>query len=424
MAFFPRTGGFPGGWPTGRGRKSSAFIRDSPIGFFPRGIGRGMGRGRSRGRGIQSIPIISRGRSRGRGRGKGRGGRGGGGISNATKTKTSNVNPEKKVLTAVNCAIGQLRVAIEAIDPSCSAEMKAAKGLLEKFLSRAGGTRGQSIVIKGPPRPPRKLATFTGRLTFANGGTGGIRNQLSGFKRPLRLGMEQSPPLKKQRITISPTNPGFIRLLEEFDEKEGGFCKTCEVHCPGKDQWESHLRGKKHISKMRWVASVGPDVVFGPTMTVTAAGKEQFHCTSCKITCSGRETWQLHLAGKKHQKKVNPKESAPQFKYRCEICNVACTGEHQMELHLAGRKHLSAVSGDKKPKVKIEMSSDSKVVGSSDEKEEPEMFEIRTHVPGPPKETEGAIRKITPKVKKEPMSPGEKLSLGPPSSGSVVSRTF
>ena len=46
---------------------------------------------------------------------------------------------------------------------------------------------------------------------------------------------------------------------------------------------------------------------------------------------------------------------------------------------MAGRKHLTAMSIDIMPKVKLEVPSDSKIVGSCDEIEEPKVFEIRSH---------------------------------------------
>jgi len=289
-------------------------------------------------------------------------------MHNAPKTKgqASIVDPEQMVMTAVKSAIGQLRVAIDCLDTSCSDEIRSAKVLLDEFVLRAEGPKGRSVSPTAFSVPLRRLAQFKRPLNFSNGETVGLPNNPTSFKRPMSFEAESEPPTKKPK-TEPPIDPAFDRLMREFDVLKGGYCETCEVRCPRKVQWEAHLRGKKHNSKTRWLATVGSDVSSGPTSIITSTGKEKFHCTRCMITCVGKVTWELHLSGKKHLKMLSPKSDGPTFNFSCDICNVSCTGEHQMELHLSGKKHLSAVSGKKVIKIK--------------EEKTPKMFEIRTNGP-------------------------------------------
>jgi hypothetical protein len=76
-----------------------------------------------------------------------------------------------------------------------------------------------------------------------------------------------------------------------------------------------------------------------------------FAFCSGNVQCSGKVTFDSHLEGKSHQKKLKvankeggqqqgaSKKLDPQAAYHCEICNVDCSGEDVYNMHLSGQKH-------------------------------------------------------------------------------------
>jgi hypothetical protein len=71
----------------------------------------------------------------------------------------------------------------------------------------------------------------------------------------------------------------------------------------------------------------------------------EFFCEICKITCYGENNYQEHLKGKKHLNNANGGS-----KIRCDICDIYCSGESNYRDHLAGKKHKKNVKEDVKCK--------------------------------------------------------------------------
>ena len=58
--------------------------------------------------------------------------------------------------------------------------------------------------------------------------------------------------------------------------------------------------------------------------------KSKFQCELCNVKIVGIVQYNIHLAGKKHQKN---------YKLHCELCNVDIIGEDQYNIHIKGKKH-------------------------------------------------------------------------------------
>ncbi|KAM7479049.1 hypothetical protein LguiA_027262 [Lonicera macranthoides] len=63
-------------------------------------------------------------------------------------------------------------------------------------------------------------------------------------------------------------------------------------------------------------------------------------CTVCNVRCSGQIDLVSHLKGKKHLSKVGDNAEKQHW---CTVCNVRCSGPIDLVSHLKGKKHLSMV---------------------------------------------------------------------------------
>ncbi|KRX72736.1 Zinc finger RNA-binding protein, partial [Trichinella sp. T6] len=77
--------------------------------------------------------------------------------------------------------------------------------------------------------------------------------------------------------------------------------------------------------------------------------RKQYACDLCKITCDGKDTFNFHIAGQRHKKRVlqlarekrNCSTSATSSTplYYCEICQISCTSSLALMMHFKGGKH-------------------------------------------------------------------------------------
>ncbi|KAK0428457.1 hypothetical protein QR680_010819 [Steinernema hermaphroditum] len=79
---------------------------------------------------------------------------------------------------------------------------------------------------------------------------------------------------------------------------------------------------------------------------------QQLFCEICKITCAGQQTFQEHLKGKQHKKKLEaaqnqgetPSLAKNKSTYRCDVCDCPCTGKDTYEIHIKGARHQKTVT--------------------------------------------------------------------------------
>ncbi|OUC43588.1 zinc finger, C2H2 type, partial [Trichinella nativa] len=81
--------------------------------------------------------------------------------------------------------------------------------------------------------------------------------------------------------------------------------------------------------------------------------RKQYACDLCKITCDGKDTFNFHIAGQRHKKRVlqlarekrNCSTSATSSTplYYCEICQISCTSSLALMMHFKGGKHNKVI---------------------------------------------------------------------------------
>ncbi|CAN8243845.1 unnamed protein product [Cochlearia groenlandica] len=169
----------------------------------------------------------------------------------------------------------------------------------------------------------------------------------------------------KQRETIA-----------EPKEKVEHVCRLCNLTCVSRIDLDSHLIGRKHISKLRRSEALIDSEKLqekvvgekGQQIEKTAEVKENAEhvCLLCNVTCGSRIDIDSHLMGKKHVSKMRPSEALIDPKklqekgvgengqqrettvepkenvdYVCRLCNVTCHNQIHLDSHLMGRKHVS-----------------------------------------------------------------------------------
>ncbi|CAK9152164.1 unnamed protein product, partial [Ilex paraguariensis] len=109
------------------------------------------------------------------------------------------------------------------------------------------------------------------------------------------------------------------------------WCSICDIRCPEKIHMAAHLKGSKHLSRIK-------------KMFDLCGGEQGWECGICNVRCSAESVMVGHLNGKQHLSRVeqmlNPVDGQPGF---CRICHVMCSGEIDMAAHLNGGKHLSRI---------------------------------------------------------------------------------
>ena len=68
-----------------------------------------------------------------------------------------------------------------------------------------------------------------------------------------------------------------------------------------------------------------------------------FECSLCQVKCTRISTFNDHLSGKQHKKKLEMLHP-PNRNIRCEICNVEANDQVGLDMHLAGKKHKKKVA--------------------------------------------------------------------------------
>ena len=68
-----------------------------------------------------------------------------------------------------------------------------------------------------------------------------------------------------------------------------------------------------------------------------------FECSLCQVKCTRISTFNDHLIGKQHKKKLEMLHP-PNRNIRCEICNVEANDQVGLDMHLAGKKHKKKVA--------------------------------------------------------------------------------
>eukprot|EP00179_Madagascaria_erythrocladioides_P002091 CAMPEP_0198315958 /NCGR_PEP_ID=MMETSP1450-20131203/6027_1 /TAXON_ID=753684 ORGANISM="Madagascaria erythrocladiodes, Strain CCMP3234" /NCGR_SAMPLE_ID=MMETSP1450 /ASSEMBLY_ACC=CAM_ASM_001115 /LENGTH=400 /DNA_ID=CAMNT_0044019087 /DNA_START=50 /DNA_END=1249 /DNA_ORIENTATION=+ len=150
-------------------------------------------------------------------------------------------------------------------------------------------------------------------------------------------------------------------------------CRICDVHCPGREHYDSHAKGKKHLKKAaqlppqrrveleepRWIIihnnTNNPEATTTTTTTATTAassgssyygGRGEIGptppprssiCEICHVDCQSPLALQTHLVGVKHRRAV-VKAVFGGGEKKCEICDVSGPAE-SLKSHFESKGH-------------------------------------------------------------------------------------
>lgn len=103
-----------------------------------------------------------------------------------------------------------------------------------------------------------------------------------------------------ETTTMLPNQTKFTHALR---------CEVCKLDVNSRDSYEKHIAGKKHkknlrsgISSFQVQALIGPVVKQPETKNQVVQSKV---CTTCNVLCTSHDTYIKHIAGKKHAAQVN-----------------------------------------------------------------------------------------------------------------------
>lgn len=93
------------------------------------------------------------------------------------------------------------------------------------------------------------------------------------------------------------------------------------------------------------------DVAYGRREEKLARRTQIFYCEVCNVSCTGEPTYQQHLDGRNHKRRIGLDEATPNqtnlskncAAYRCEVCNINCNNEDNYHIHINGQKHKKAI---------------------------------------------------------------------------------
>ena len=147
--------------------------------------------------------------------------------------------------------------------------------------------------------------------------------------------------------------------------KESFKCLVCEIDLNSSVVYEQHIKGQKHLKKAGLASLIPPKA---PKTGNGSEEVKEMSCDICNVHVIGQSNLDAHLAGKKHEMKVkneqklsdpsakpNPRRVPPVAPNkttdepkpepaRCEICDLSLSTKDQLTIHLAGKKHLKKLS--------------------------------------------------------------------------------
>ena len=80
------------------------------------------------------------------------------------------------------------------------------------------------------------------------------------------------------------------------------YCEVCCINCIGKQSFEAHIVGQQHLKRVKNAASQKKEQD-NPSTSGSVRKVENF-CEVCNVVCSSTEAYGAHLRGQKHQKSM------------------------------------------------------------------------------------------------------------------------
>ncbi|OWF41017.1 Zinc finger protein 346 [Mizuhopecten yessoensis] len=116
-------------------------------------------------------------------------------------------------------------------------------------------------------------------------------------------------------------------------------CEMCQVYYNSPNQKEVHLTGKKHQKKLKTMTDISPSDPLG--LSLDSASNLGL-CELCHVSYSSVTIRDQHLNGAKHRKKVQLSQSPNPDQEMCTICNVKYTSPSNKLLHIQCEKKRGA----------------------------------------------------------------------------------
>jgi len=147
------------------------------------------------------------------------------------------------------------------------------------------------------------------------------------------------------------------------NQTNGFFCQLCGITMTGQQTYDAHISGKLHAKKL--AAKVSQEKTFPDfennlvitsqdlsedmkteapdnTMNITLT-PNQLHCKVCDLILNSQITYDVHISGKNHKKRLNSTINASDT-YFCHLCRIELNGKSCYEAHLSGKPHAKKLA--------------------------------------------------------------------------------
>lgn len=168
-------------------------------------------------------------------------------------------------------------------------------------------------------------------------------------------------------VEAIPDTDGFEELKAAMEKHSGAplYCDVCKVDCNSQESFDKHMVGKKHEKEVKKLKAKGgkveekkedkpkePKYYTKEDYDNYYEGSE-YWCDVCEVECTGEDSWNAHMVGVKHKKKLQSydclkriERSGEYYKYDpdsqaywCLTCDLEVTSPQVLEQHFKSQKH-------------------------------------------------------------------------------------
>ncbi|CAL4174376.1 unnamed protein product, partial [Meganyctiphanes norvegica] len=164
-----------------------------------------------------------------------------------------------------------------------------------------------------------------------------------------------------------PENKGFEELKQAMERHSGAplYCDVCKVECTAQENFDKHMAGKKHEKELKKLKAKGENVEekedkkpkepkeYNKEDYDDYYEESEYWCDVCEVECTGEDSYNAHMAGVKHRKKLQAvdclkriERSGEYYKYDsesgsyvCLTCDMEVTSPQVLEQHFKSQKH-------------------------------------------------------------------------------------
>ncbi|KAL7551881.1 hypothetical protein ACHAWF_015092 [Thalassiosira exigua] len=129
---------------------------------------------------------------------------------------------------------------------------------------------------------------------------------------------------------------------------QANYCEICHISCPNELSYQQHLVGEKHRRKLG-IGSTKPRSVGGTSSGGRKVAPQPVECEVCRVTCPNQFSYEQHIKSEKHKRQVANQNKPDTLAgkrggYHCPICNVSPPNEFAYQGHLNGKRHKRNVT--------------------------------------------------------------------------------